>query len=105
MSVPLTGAQLAEIVCRRAGDGPAAERCCAALGARPLLPLEGQEVPTSELQQIYKRRLSREDGPEDVVGSDRLLSDLDRTGEDQAPLRIERHRRHCHPLDPQQPSP
>jgi hypothetical protein len=77
VSVQLTGAQLAEIVCPHSRARLAAEQCCSALRERPHEAIEGREVSAAELRRTYTIRLSREAGAADIIGSDRLLSDLE----------------------------
>lgn len=75
MSDPLATADLIDIVCARAIGWEAAERCCNALKALPVGTVQGHAVPKSDIETIYRIRLSRP-VPADVVGTDRLLSDL-----------------------------
>jgi hypothetical protein len=68
--------RLADIVCTRAEGWPAADLCCEALRSSTGM-LAGDRASKAHLMRIYTIRLSRSDRSPDLIGVDRLLTDLD----------------------------
>jgi hypothetical protein len=69
---------LEALVCSGSPRSRAAERCCQLLRSAVMPDMSGRLVPTTELLDVYKRRMARPNAIATVLGGDGIVSSLER---------------------------